>query len=110
MSEFSHGEFVEGYRAGTLKVHVDRKSAAAFVSGRMLLPFILLPLFGVAVAVALAGHFIAGGALFAFALLFRAFVRSSSHGFVLVRAINHAGFYRDAVAAGVIRLEETGEP
>jgi predicted membrane-bound spermidine synthase len=106
VSEFSHGEFVEGYRAGTLRVHVDRKGAAKFVSGRMLLPFILLPLFGLAVAVALAGHFAAGAAIFIFALLFRTFVRASSHGFVLVQALNRAKFYREAVAAGVIRLEE----
>ncbi len=109
MSDISHGEFVEGYRAGTLRVHVDRKGAASFVSGRMLLPFILLPVFGLAVALALAGHFIAGAALFAFALLFRAFVRTTSQGFVLLRALNRASFYREAVAAGVIRLEEIEE-
>jgi|SRR5688572_33309151 hypothetical protein len=106
MTDFSHGEFVEGYRAGTLRVHVDRKGAASFVSGRMLLPFILLPVFGVAVALALAGHLVAGVAVFAFGFLFRYFVRASSHGFVLVRALNQAKFYREAVSAGVIRLEE----
>jgi hypothetical protein len=106
VSEFSHGEFVEGYRSGALKVHVDRKGAASFISARMLLPFILLPVFGVAVALALAGYLIAGIAVFAFGFLFRYFVRASSHGFVLVRALNQAKFYREAVAAGVIRLEE----
>jgi hypothetical protein len=39
----------------------------------------------------------------------REFVRATSQGFVLLRALDQAKFYRDAVAAGVIRLEEIGD-
>lgn len=105
MDAITHEAFVAGYRSGDVVLHVDRKAAARFVSGRMLLPFILLPLFGLAVGVALAGMFIAGVALFLFGFLFRWFVRSSSHGFVLTQSLYSAAFYRDALAAGVIRLE-----
>lgn len=109
----THADFVAGYRSGGLVLHVDRKAAARFVSGRMLLPFILLPVFGLAVGVALAGWFIAGVAIFLAGFLFRWFVRSSSHGFVLTQSLYSAAFYRDALAAGVIRLEsrpEAGAP
>lgn len=101
----THADFVAGYRSGELVLHVDRKAAARFVSGRMLLPFILLPVFGLAVGMALAGWFIAGVAVFLAGFLFRWFVRSSSHGFVLTQSLYSAAFYRDALAAGVIRLE-----
>lgn len=106
----THVDFVAGYRSGDLVLHVDRKAAARFVSGRMLLPFILLPVFGLAVGLALAGWFIAGVAIFLFGFLFRWFVRSSSHGFVLTQSLYSAAFYRDALAAGVIRLERCPEP
>jgi hypothetical protein len=110
VSGIPHGEFVEGYRSGSLRVHVDRSAAADFVSRRMMLPLVLLPVLGVAVALALAGHLVLGVAIFGFALLFRFFVRSSSHGFVLLRALESARFYRAALAAGVIRLEEAAPP
>ncbi len=105
MHAVTHADFVAGYRSRDLTLHVDRKAAARFVSGRMLLPFILLPMFGLAVGLALAGWFIAGVAIFLAGFLFRWFVRSSSHGFVLTQSLYSAAFYRDALAAGVIRLE-----
>ena len=101
----THADFVAGYRSGDLVLQVDRKAAARFVSGRMLLPFILLPVFGLAVGLALAGWFFAGVAVFLAGFLFRWFVRSSSHGFVLTQSLYSAAFYRDALAAGVIRLQ-----
>jgi hypothetical protein len=110
MEAMTHETFVAAYRAGELQLQVDRKAAARFVSGRMLLPFILLPVFGLAVGLALAGWFIAGVALFLFGFLFRWFVRSSSHGFVLTQSLYSAAFYRDALAAGVIRLERRPNP
>lgn len=110
MEEIHHEAFVAGYRSGDVVLHVDRKAAARFVAGRMLLPFILLPMFGLAVGLALAGWFIAGVALFLFGFLFRWFVRSSSHGFVLTQSLYSAAFYRDALAAGAIRVTpRTGE-
>lgn len=104
MEEMHHEAFVAGYRSGDVVLHVDRKAAARLVSGRMLLPFILLPVFGLAVGLALAGWFIAGVALFLFGFLFRWFVRSSSHGFVLTQSLYSAAFFRDALAAGAIRV------
>ena len=102
----SHGEFVTAYRAGRIKVHVDRAQAARFVSARLLLPFVLVAALGVAVALALAGHLIAGVALFVAALAMRYLVRATSQGFVLFRSLDRAPFYSDAMAAGVLRIEE----
>ncbi|MEW5865122.1 MAG: hypothetical protein AB1773_16255 [Pseudomonadota bacterium] len=110
MTALSHSEFVAGYRSGRLRVSVDRRGAADFVSRRMLLPFVLLPVLGIAVALALALSVLAGAVLFLAALLARHFVRATSQGFVLSRALESEPFYRDAVAAGVLRVEESGEP
>lgn|GEM_PF-2139806 len=110
MTAPSHGEFVAGYRAGRLRVFIDRRTAADFVSGRLLLPFVLLPVLGIAVALALASSLLAGGALFLAALVARHLVRATSQGFVLARALESEPFYRDALAAGVLRVEEAEAP
>jgi hypothetical protein len=99
----THQEFVAAYQGGKLTVHIDRKAAARFVSGRMMLPLFLLPVFGVAVAIALAGYFIAGALVFAAALAFRFAVRRTSSGFVLKRALEDPGFYEYALRAGLLR-------
>lgn len=106
MSALSHGEFVAGYRAGRLRVAIDRRGAADFVSARLLLPFVMLPLLGIAVALALTGALLAGAAIFLGALLLRHLVRASSQGFVLARALDSEAFYREALAAGVLRVED----
>jgi hypothetical protein len=98
----THAEFVAAHREGKLSVHVDPKAAARLVSSRMMLPLILLPAFGIAVALTLTGYLITGILLFAAALAFRYAIRRSSRGFVLTRALEDAGFYQQVVAAGVL--------
>ena len=100
----THAEFVAAYREGRLQVHVDHAAAARHVSGRLMLPFVLLPLLGLAVAVALVGHFVAGALLFAGALALRYAVRRSAPGFVLQRALADERFYAEAIGAGLLRL------
>jgi hypothetical protein len=99
----THVEFVAAYREGRLTVQIDRDKAARFVSQRMLLPFFLLPVLGLAVALALTGYVWAGIGLFAAAIGFRFVVRASGRGFVLSRALQDPRFYEQALAAGLIQ-------
>lgn len=101
----THEEFVAAHRAGKLAVQVDPKAAAQLVSRQMMLPLFLLPVFGIAVALALAGYFITGALLFVAALAFRFLVRRSSPGFVLKRALENQDFYFRAVQEGLLRAE-----
>jgi len=101
----AHAEFVAAYRAGRARVTIDRAGAARFVSGRTLLPFVVLPFLGIAVALALVGHFVIGALLFVLALVVRQAVRASGQGFVLSRALADAEFYRAVCAAGILRVE-----
>ncbi|MDH4173478.1 MAG: hypothetical protein OEW90_11560 [Betaproteobacteria bacterium] len=102
-SQVTHAEFVAAYRDGHLQVQVDREGAARHVSARLMLPFVLLPLLGLAVALALAGHYVIGALLFIGALGLRYAVRRSAPGFVLQRALGDERFYAEAVAAGLIK-------
>lgn len=100
----THAEFVAAYQAGRIRVAVDRAAAARFVSGRAMLPLLLLPVLGLGVALALVGYVIAGVLVFLCALVLRFFVQRSSHGFILWRALQDAEFYRQVVAAQVLIL------
>jgi hypothetical protein len=60
----THEEFVAGYQQGRLRVHIDREAAARFVSGRAMLPLVMLPILGLGVALALVGYVIAGVGIF----------------------------------------------
>ena len=100
----THAEFVAAYRGGRLRVTVDAKGAAQLVSVRLMLPFVLLPVMGVGVALALLGRTFIGAAVFLAALALRFAVRRSAAGFVLQRALADERFYAEAMASGLIKL------
>jgi hypothetical protein len=101
----THEEFVAAYARGAIKVRVDRERAASLLSGRMLLPFFLLPVLGLGVGLALAGYIALGIIVFLAGLVFRYAVRASSQGFVLSRALRDAAFYDQVKSAGVLVVE-----
>jgi hypothetical protein len=102
----THGEFVAAYQAGRLRVSINRDAAARFVSGRAMLPLVLLPILGLGVALALVGYLVAGVAVFLAALGLRFLVKRSSDGFLVWRALRDPDFYQQVLAAGVLSVEE----
>jgi hypothetical protein len=106
----THEEFVAAYHAGRIRVTIDRDAAARFVSGRAMLPLVLLPVLGLGVALALVGYVITGTIVFLAALLLRFLVRRSSDGFLLWRALQDAEFYRQLIATQVLQIDEKASP
>ena len=104
-ARLTHPEFVDAYEAGRIRVAIDRDAAARFVAGRAILPLVMLPVLGLGVALAIGGYVVAGAIIFLAALLLRFLVRRSSNGFLLWRALRDPDFYREAVAAQVLRIE-----
>lgn len=104
----THEEFVRAYGEGTIQIGIDRAAAARHMSEGLLLPFVLLPLLGLGVALALVGYLLTGIAVFLAALAFRVLVRASSRGFVLSRSLQDPAFYDEMVRRQVLvvkRLE-----
>jgi hypothetical protein len=101
----THEEFIAAYRSGTIRVRVDRQRAAKLVSARLMLTFVVLPLLGLAVALALTGRLFAGIVLFLLVLAFRYGIRASSQGFILSRALQNPAFYEEVVGAGVLSVD-----
>ena len=104
----THEEFVAAYRQGRLRVRIDREAAARFVAGRAMLPLVLLPILGLGVALAMVGYVWSGVAIFMAALLLRFLVKRSSDGFLLWRALRDEQFYRQVLAAQVLKIDASG--
>jgi len=101
----THEEFVVAYRERRIRARVDPEGAARLISGRLLLPFVLLPVLGLGVALALIGHWVWGGAVFLGGLGLRALVRASSRGFVLSEALSDPARYRQFSESGLLVVE-----
>lgn len=101
----THAEFVAAYEAGRIRVSVNRDAASRFVAGNAMLPFVLLPVLGLGVALALVGYIITGTLVFLGAVLVRYTVRRSAGGFIVWRALHDAEFYQHVTAARVLSIE-----
>jgi hypothetical protein len=100
----THSEFVEAYSSGSIRVHVDRGAAARYLSARLLLPLVTLPVLGVGVALALTGWFWTGLAVIAVATLGRICIRHSAPHFVITQALQDSKFYEDITTSGVLQI------
>jgi len=102
----THAQFVAGLQSGRLLARIDPKTAARFVSARMLLPWFLLSLFGAAVALALSGRLVWGAGVLVVAIALRWLAAGTSAGYVLQHAISDPRFYEEVRAAGILEIDE----
>ena len=100
----SHAEFVEAYRSRRIRVHIDPTAARRDVSMRLLLPWVLLPVIGIGVALALVGWLWTGLSVIAAATLARIAIKSSAPHFVLVRALEDEAFYNEVVETRLLEV------
>jgi hypothetical protein len=100
----THAEFVRAYGEGAIRIDVDRTAAARFVSGRLLLPLVMLPVLGIGTALALTGWVWTGLSIIGLATLARIFIKVSSAHFVIAQSMQDEKFYGDAVSAGVFTV------
>ena len=100
----THAEFVAAYQEGDVTVTIERMAAAKFVSRRMLLPLVRLPVLGIGVALALVGWLWTGFLVIAIGTLLPFLVRRTAPNFVMTQALQDERFYSDALAAGVLEV------
>ncbi len=100
-----HAKFVAAYQRGELRVVVDPKLAARFMSARLLLPFVALPVIGGGIALALLGWIWSGLAVIGLGMLGPRLIKRSAPHFVLTQALADANFYNEAVSAGVMSVD-----
>jgi hypothetical protein len=105
----THAEFTECYRTGSIRVDIDRKAAARFMSARLLLPLVMLPVLGLGTALALSGWLWSGFGIIGAATLVPMLIKRSAPHFVMTQSLEDAKFYEDAVAAKIFEVTSTAD-
>ena len=105
----THAEFVAAYARGEIKVGVDPQAAARFVSARLLLPFVMMPVLGIGIALALIGWFFTGLGVIALGIIAPRLIKRSAPHFMLTQALQDAAVYDEATKSGMLRIEPVTE-
>jgi hypothetical protein len=100
----NHAQFIAAYQSGAIRVNVDRASAARFVSARLLLPFVMLPVLGIGTALALTGWVWVGLGIIGVGTLGPILIKRSAPHFVITHALQDPGFYDDVRASGLLEI------
>ena len=100
----NHSEFTAAYARGEIKVEIDPKSAARYLSARLLLPFVMMPVLGVGVALALTGWIFTGLAVIAAGIIAPQVIKRGAAHFILTRALQDAAVYDEVTPAGLMRI------
>jgi hypothetical protein len=100
----THAEFVRAHRSGTLRVRCDPQRAANFLSARLLLPFMMMPVIGVGIALALTGRVWVGLAVIALGIIVPRMIKRSAPRFLLAQALHDEKLYLELTESGVIAV------
>ena len=99
----THAEFVAAYQRGEVRVEFEPKGAARFLSARLLLPLVMMPVLGIGVAVALVGWFFTGLAIIAFGIVAPLLIKRSAPHFLFQQALHDPALYEELTRADVLR-------
>ena len=100
----THEEFRAAYEAGNVRVDIDPAGAARYLSARLLLPFVMLPVLGAGVALALVGWIWAGLAVIAIGIIAPRLIKRSARHFLLTQAIADREVYREVTQSKIMRV------
>ncbi|MCD6079423.1 MAG: hypothetical protein K0R89_3367 [Ramlibacter sp.] len=100
----AYEDFRSGLPAGRFRVIVDPKLARRYVSQRLMLIVVVLPLLGVGIALALTGRPWTGGLLIAAGVLLNRIVMWQSGRILLHLALNDAKTYEQVTTSGVMEV------
>ena len=100
----THPEFTAAHARGGIKVEVDPKAAARYLSARLLLPFVMMPVLGIGVALALIGWIFTGLAVIAIGILAPRIIKLAAPHFILTQALQDAAVYDAVTRAGLLRV------
>ena len=99
----THSEFVTAYGRGEIRVEFDRLAAGRILSARLLLPFVMMPVVGAGVALALIGWIYTGLAVIALGFIMPRLIKRAAPGFLLQNALQDARLYEELTQSGVRR-------
>ena len=101
-SPLTHAEFRQAYGNGSITVQFDPARAARYISARLLLPLVMMPVLGVGVALALTGWVATGLTIIALGIIVPRLIKRNAPGFLIQQALNDERIYQDLLRAGII--------
>lgn len=104
----NHAEFVDAWRAGAVSVEVDPAKAMAFVSARLLLPFVAVAVIGLGIAVVLWGWMWLGLTIGALGIVVPRLIKRGAGGFLLAHIADDAALFEAALRTGAVRVIAAG--
>jgi hypothetical protein len=102
----THAEFLRAYTAGKIKVDVEPAAAARYLSARLLLPFVMLPVLGCGVALALTGWIWTGLTIIAIGVVAPRLIKRSAPHFALTQALQDERVYEELTQSDILRISE----
>ena len=100
----THAEFITAYTRGEIKVELDPAGSARFLSARLLLPLVMMPVVGIGIALALTGWIYTGILIMAAGIVAPRLIKRSAPHFVLTQALQDARVYDEVVRAEILRV------
>lgn len=100
----THAEFVNAYSKGLLKVAVDPVAAPKYLSARLLLPLIMMPVLGAGIALALIGWIWTGLGVLAVGFITPRLIKRSAPHFILNQALQNETIYNEVTQAGILLI------
>jgi hypothetical protein len=103
-ARMTHSEFRDAFEHDRIKVEVDPTAAERYLSTRLLLPFVMLPVLGVGVALALSGWIWTGLTVIAAGIVVPRLIKRSAKHFVLTHALEDEQVYREVTQSNILRI------
>jgi hypothetical protein len=100
----THPEFTAAYGRGEIRVQLDPQAAERFLSARLLLPFVTMPVIGAGVALALIGWIFTGLAFIAVGVVVPRLIKRSAPRFLLRNALEDARLYEELTRSNILRV------
>lgn len=100
----SFEEFRDGMPVGRFRVIVEPKKARRYVSQRLMLLVLLMPMVGIGLALALTGRVWAGAALVALGVVLSRVVRAQSGKILLHLASRNRAVYEQVTQHGIMEV------
>ena len=106
----TYAEFITAYRGGRVTVEFDRVRAGQFLSARLLLPVMMLPLLGAGVGLALIGWLWSGLLVIALGIIAPRLIKRSAPRFLLTQMLGDEKLYADVQRASIMRIDTMNAP
>jgi hypothetical protein len=100
----THAEFLAAYTRGEIKVELDPAGSARFLSARLLLPLVMMPVVGIGIALALMGWVYTGLLVMAAGIVAPRLIKRSAPHFVLTQALEDPRVYDEVVSTEILRV------